>query len=550
MRAFIRLKSLEKSKKETRREEKKTKTSMEASNQKKRLRSAGTEEILGALLSDRVMLNTPERVLNMIELPEVGTKDGYTTATALHQMYVVLSGMISSGIDLPNRTEEWLVSRLHRLFHMLIEYSCIRYRDIRSYELTGDHVKWSTNSLIFQIENTILVLLDKITGGRHLQELDVKRLAKRELLFFPACPIRSYTQTQVHLAVMSIASRWTSTPYDDCIPTLLDHLQTRIAYLCVERNQSHVMDGKEGRDKIHSASIKNAINPNDKNLRKEYSCSPDFISDMASTTASMRNSIYLRTLLSQDVVEMVPGRAWERYDSEKLLRGFGVWVVKEAAALESRSFKDDMRTSMLFMAALRPGDYERYTRDHSGRSVTDPGAIVEHVRPPMTAAWWTSQAARGGIPKLVKDQDPLFRSIAMLKTFHQHCNTKAHFEWWAYCFVQEKEVHQKKDYFLIQNEPLVVKQMGEYNVWYKGKFYRTRTAERAIVLWTVTMVTHFDCEFTDQRYEIHKLGFLRDLLFEWNGGKLEEARQYQPLFDDTLSIMDTDEVFCEVFQMF
>jgi len=550
LRAFIRLKSLEKSKKETRREEKKTKTSMEASNQKKRLRSAGTEEILGALLSDRVMLNTPERVLNMIELPEVGTKDGYTTATALHQMYVVLSGMISSGIDLPNRTEEWLVSRLHRLFHMLIEYSCIRYRDIRSYELTGDHVKWSTNSLIFQIENTILVLLDKITGGRHLQELDVKRLAKRELLFFPACPIRSYTQTQVHLAVMSIASRWTSTPYDDCIPTLLDHLQTRIAYLCVERNQSHVMDGKEGRDKIHSASIKNAINPNDKNLRKEYSCSPDFISDMASTMASMRNSIYLRTLLSQDVVEMVPGRAWERYDSEKLLRGFGVWVVKEAAALESRSFKDDMRTSMLFMAALRPGDYERYTRDHSGRSVTDPGAIVEHVRPPMTAAWWTSQAARGGIPKLVKDQDPLFRSIAMLKTFHQHCNTKAHFEWWAYCFVQEKEVHQKKDYFLIQNEPLVVKQMGEYNVWYKGKFYRTRTAERAIVLWTVTMVTHFDCEFTDQRYEIHKLGFLRDLLFEWNGGKLEEARQYQPLFDDTLSIMDTDEVFCEVFQMF
>lgn len=514
--------------------------------QKKRSRDPEGEGILRALISDDLILNTPERVLSMKKIPETKTGDGYTTASALYQVYRVLNSMIASGIDLPERSEEWLVSRLRFLYAMFGEYVASRYRSIRGYDLTGDSAKWNDVSLCFHIQNSILVVLDKVTQGKHMPPLNAKELADRELLVLPKKNMRDYTQMELYLAVSCVASRWNIITYCDSLPLLLYHLHLRTAYLCVERNQSHVMDGRDGKDKLHSASIKPKINPNDKALRKEYSCSADFISDLACMISSMRVSLYNRNLATHDFVELSERGEWEGYSPEKVVKGFKEWIVNEAKHLESVSFKNDARKSILLMAAMRPGDYERYMRDHAGRSVEDANAIVEHVRPPVSASWWSSQSARGGIPKLIRDEDPLFRSIAILKTFHQCCNTKAHFQWWALCFIQDKEIPSRLDHMRVQREPIVLKQMGEFNVWYKQKIYRTVSVERALVMWTITMVAHMDCEFTDPKFDRIRLPFLRSMLETWNGGKLENERVYEPLFDDLPQPMQCDDVFCEV----
>jgi hypothetical protein len=66
-----------------------------------------------------------------------------------------------------------------------------------------------------------------------------------------------------------------------------------------------------------------------------------------------------------------------------------------------------------------------------------------------------------------------------------------------------------------RKEPLIVQHMGEFNVFYNKKFFRTRTVEIAISLWVIISVTARDAKFKLLN-NIYDLSRLSELLAEWN----------------------------------
>lgn len=486
-----------------------------------------------------IRVNNLEKILNLKELPQC---DPYPFASMLQQMNTVFCRTIAGNIDIPDKDEMWLNTRLKTVKNMLLNRLCHDYRELRLYQLQGEHAKWNMCSLIFHICSSIFVIL----GEDALDPMDEKYLASLNLLVLPEKKIPSYTQTEITLAICTLASRWTSLHYHPSLSIFLDHLHCRVAYLCVGRYVADVMDGKDGRDRFHSSSQK-PRNPNDKLSRKEFSCTPDYIGDVASMITVMRISLYMRTLATDQILELQEGYKWEKCDPSVLEAGFNVWLKKEVDTMDGQKFKEDLRTQIMIMCALRPGDYEKYMRDNAGRTATDAAVVIEHCMTPLQASWWTAESLRGGMPKLICDPNPSVRNVSVLKVFHHACTSRAQFNWWIHCFVSESDLVQKMDNLCRQSAPAVIKQMGEYNLFYRDKIYRTRTAVRAIIMWTVTMVYHFDCMFKDARCVIQKLDFLRTILRDWNKGTLpgDEEDAHMPDAFSLDDLMD-EEVFCEV----
>jgi hypothetical protein len=196
------------------------------------------------------------------------------------------------------------------------------------------------------------------------------------------------------------------------------------------------------------------------------------------------------------------------------------WVRTQATVLQAKKFKDDLKRTLYVTVGLRPGDPERYSRDNGGIVAGDPIAVIEHSRTPLQKEWWNSAVVAGGVAKLVDDPDPAIRSVTLAKVFHHWCNSKMQFPWWIYCVVFEKEVVKRQDDFRLTEGPMLICQLGEWNMYYRDKIYRTITAERAIVLWVITFVHHFECEFSDPGCRKYKLVEVKQLLAAWNGGKL------------------------------
>lgn len=484
-------------------------------------------------------LNSLEKLLELRELP---IHHAYPTSSMLHQMNGVFSRAIGEGINLPGRDDSWILARLVNLRGMLADWSCREYRELRNYQLHGASAKWSQCSLVFHVCSSMLVLIHALSRGSYLKPIDVDYLSSRCLLMHPTKQISAYTQTELRQAACCLASRWNSLEFHPSLADLLEHLHCRVAFLTVGRHAADVLDGKEGRDKFRTA-VSKPINPNDRLIRREFSCSPDYISDIASMLTSMRTSIYLRTVLTDRIESLDATPKWEGYDSSALEIGFARWLKGEVGMLEGQKFKDDLRTAIMLMCALRPGDYERYMRDNSGRTATDAAVVIEHCFTPLQGAWWTSTSLRGGIPKLIEDPNPTVRSVTVLKVFHHACKSKSQFNWWLNCFAWENDVLQKTDMLRKQRAPVVIRQLGEYNLWYLDKIYRTKTVQRALIMWTITMVSHFQCTFTDSRCTSQKLDFLAGFLREWNGGRLkdevEDAQMGEGMEED-------GEVFCEV----
>lgn len=478
---------------------------------------------------------------HIIVIKELPFDDDVRLSFTISQMNAVLTRTIASGdTHVEGKTERTIIDSLIKLRKLLMDNTCLRYRELRMYQLTGEFARWSPCSLLFHICSLILVILNHLTRDAFLIPLDEKKLAELCVLMYPRKKIRDYTQIELRTAIKCLAYRWSSLNYDPVLSVLLDHLNMRAAMLCVSRNTADILDGKEGVDKFKAISHK-AHNPNDKLIFREYSCSPDYISDLASMITHMRVSIFQREMITDQIIAIQDSHKWEGYDPKILEAGFKAWIKAEVAFLEGQKFKEDLREIIMQICALKSGDYERYMRENSGRTAVA-SVVVEYSGTPLQGAFWTSTSLRGGIPKLIEDPNISIRSIAILQAFHHACKTKSQFNWRLYCFISENELISKFDNLKRQRAPIVIKQLGEFNLWYMDKIYRTRTIEKALILWTLTMVYHLQCEFKDTKYQIQKLECLEDFVRTWNNGRLNGEQSARPMDYE----VDENEIFCDV----
>lgn len=480
---------------------------------------------------------------SLLLFDEIPFDDQYRLSFLLAKMNKVLSAVISSGnTTVERQTDKWVIEKLTSLKNRLLDNTCHRYREYRAYQLSGAYTRWSTSALIFHVCSSIWVILNHLLGNYVLPPLEDDKLADMFVIMYPNKRISDYSQIELRTALRCLSLKWNSLHYSPCLQIFIDYLNLRAAILCVGMYTSAVLDGKEGTDKFKATTNK-SHNPNDRLILSSFSCSPDYISDISSMILTMRCSLYFRTLSTSQIVELGVRDRMESYDPSILEKGFLLWLKDEVATLEGATFKTDLRSAILHFCALKPGDYEKYMRDNSGRTATDPAVVIEHCSTPLQAVWWTSASLRGGIPKLIEDPNPEIRSITILKAFHHSCKTKSQFDWWLNCFVTERDIVQKQDKMKKQEAPMVLKQMGEYNLWFNGTIYRTRTVIRALILWTVTMVVHLKCKFVDANFAKQKLTCLSDFLRIWNGGKLVGEQDAQMREADASF---NDGVFCEV----
>jgi hypothetical protein len=463
------------------------------SSQRKREREIAREKLEG--YRHRTELKTFEDVLSLEELPE---SDAYGLSCALEQIYSTCLRTLVTGIDAPDKTFSWVVKNIERVRAMLNAYVCRQYRQLRDYNMAGQAARWNTATLIFTIRCLMLVILDGMDDTRVKKTVDTKHLIDLGLVMYATPPLE-YTQMQLKQTLNLLATRWYSLEYHINLQDWVSLLEYRFAVLSVGRHSGAVLDGKEGIDKNRTVD-----------KPRQYSCSAEYVADMSSMLCVLLTSFYLRGYMAQNFIKL--GANWKGH---KLVPGFVKWLVQESEVLKGVKFKDEMKRSLFTIAGMRPGDIERYVRDNAGLAASDPITVIEHSRTPLQSSWWNTSATAGGIPVLIRSRDPLARAVTVAKVFHRCCESRMQFSWWVYCLYLEKDIVQKKDDISIQNQPVIVQQLGEWNVYYHNNVYRTVTIENAIVLWALSMIDNKDCMFEDNTLHVYDLGKLRAVVKEW-----------------------------------
>jgi len=125
--------------------------------------------------------------------------------------------------------------------------------------------------------------------------------------------------------------------------------------------------------------------------------------------------------------------------------------------------------------SLRPGERERFLRQNLDTRVTDWQAVMEKSRSPM-AVFYPEKSPLSA-PRGTRE-----RNAAVLATANAWFKAKGGFEFWSHA------VLSAEDYFADAvgadpDEPVVVQNLGRFDVLHRGVLYETEDAETAIFNW-------------------------------------------------------------------
>jgi hypothetical protein len=509
----------------------------------------------------KVRIRTMEEALSVTSVPE-GNK---SLTEFCVDMIHVFNQAIARGFDVPY-DEEDLFKRIDRLVRAIRNYQCQYYSSLKSYELEAESAKWNSNGFLFHLICTIYLFRDstyeKLHPKQHIiKKLDYDYLYQKELLLYPEKKsIRSYTQLELHNTLLLISSRWHYIEYDERVYDYLEELSFRGAQFAIHKYTGDIMDGKEDRDKTIEAAPK-STNPNVRRPPPKYSSSPDYVVDLASLFTHFYSSFFYRTFITTEAhysnMDHDETTKWNGYDTSKIVKRFSEWIVEEAKTLKGTKFKESVKKTLLIAAFQRPGDFERFERDNAGLSLRDAQTVIENSRTAAQISWYTVDALRGGIPRLINSSDLVVRSITIAKVFHFWCESRMKFSWWIYCFVLEQDIMTAWERTIrLIRRPIIIQQIGEFNVWYKETIYRTITIEKAIVLWVIMMVVIHNCGFkrrtTEFEYSVTTLYALKELLKKWNDDILvkEDGEQQDDGTEPNSGIFDRIDIMEDISDVF
>lgn len=447
----------------------------------------------------------------LFAIKQIPDDDLYSVSSFCLQTVTTTTNALRYGIDIPEMTDEECIENLEKSKTMFEEYIFKNYKEARTYALNGRSARYNLCSLIHNIVchlTYIQMTIDKNWLNQY--HFDWISLAKQGLFMYRKKPILEYTQSEVYMSLVCIANRWYEIEYSDDIKNYIKWLEARVAHLMIGRHDDSVLDGQ---NKIHKFRTDPHPDPNRKHIR-EYTISDECLSDWATMLTLFKRSFYLRTFLSDKFVDIDPNKEWLGYILADLRKGVRKWALTEAQHMQGAKFKEDISKTIMNMVGLRPGEHEKYTRDNAGVSSSDPKTIIEHNRTPLQTFYVTMKFAQGGGLKMLQEGDPHVQNVVLAKIFHQYVTSRTDFTWWAFCLHTEFVIVEKEEFFLIQKEPMIIQQMGEYNVWYAKRMYRTKSMDLAIALWLLIMGEHRKYKY-DTLHRSWDMNELRKLIEEW-----------------------------------
>lgn len=505
-----------------------------------------------------ITIKTLKDALKVKKLPENKNDFG----TFCDQLYDITKHSIAFGIDIPKKSAKWVIRKLILLRELLWEYVIMHYDSIWSYTLQQLSSNANTISVVFYINSHLLIILEQIVisvkntpeAGKYTTEnttrprINIDELMNLEVVPYPKKQVESLTMMELQNTIHALAVKWFSMGYNQIIKDYLSNLEARAAHIISSRGNKNYMDGKDNRDRIPiivQQKEEQQMNDGGQQVQSKkqdptYSCTNEYVSDIATIITKMKQSMHYVELHKNCVVDITNEEYWEGYRINELHEEFLVWLKAEAAMLQGAKFKDDVRSILLKKVALRLGDLERFTRNNAGIPNGDAGTVIDDLRTPIQATWWTNHMAQGGIPKILASRDLYIRSITVARIFHRYCDTWLKFDWWNMCLFLEDRVRTELDKLRICDAPGIIQQIGEYNIWFHDEIFRTVTMERAIILWIILMNTKRDCIFKTGLGKKFDLYLLKSLLIRLNQKDVERQKLSKTMRNET-DDMSTDE---------
>lgn len=241
------------------------------------------------------------------------------------QMYNITKVAIASGYSVEGKSEKWVITKLTNLRKMLWTYVVTNYDKICSYDLPQLSSHSNTPSIVFILNAHLLVILDvtksfaaNTSPNRQIgpstdknNEIDTRELVRLELLVYPKKQINDLSMIELQNTLHALAIKWFSISYSETIRLYVENLERRAAYLVVGRNDKTCMDGKDIRDKIATINVGTSKDGKDQIQQVKYSCSTEYISDIATILTRMKQSIHYIEKYAEFMVDVLNIEKWE-----------------------------------------------------------------------------------------------------------------------------------------------------------------------------------------------------------------------------------------------
>lgn len=415
-------------------------------------------------------------------------------------------------------------------------------REIQTlYKLTGSYAKWNTAMDVYLLECHLLLMLEaygtfftdtRKEANAYCSDLGICTLNSLEL------EISRLTQKQLFHVMFNLATHWNGLECNSQqMPILLDHLHLRAAHLTVSTHKEKVMDCTHSMKKYRSVDLQsNPIGVNEGDPDCLYRCSAEYTCEMSSWFCHFQCSMEMLRYLGGAYKDPEPdpeqpppficreiavsSGAWQDYSVKEGVDNLNTWLMDELNTLQDGRFNDSCKKELISFS-LRPAEAERYTRAKNGLRAADNSAVLELCRTAQQVSYWIAMFDHVGVKFIMEKNMGIFKGLlhnvlcAMVTDFALQRRMKGKFSWWANCILFERDFFGQLAMLQIFEEPIMLMCMGEVNVYFAKKLYRTRTFEHAMLMWSILIVEKRKSEFTIDLIPHSMVGVAEMLRNKW-----------------------------------
>ena len=423
------------------------------------------------------------------------------------RLYEISCYVIVRGVKDASMSDEELVTGLDKIIAALANVRVARYGELVMYQLTGNNAKWNMITALFTLEIQLFIIRNGVSPLAIENTLRI--VSSLKFMVYKDISVENYTQRQLYDTMYVIASRWKSIEYSIELVKLINAFKTRLAYLCIGLHGPDIMDGS----KIHKIPHGDT---------GKFGASLEFISDMAVIITTFEIDISVMNFFESNGTGFQSmGKTLFDYDIESCCYGLISWILEDQLpCLSDGKIKMVLKKTMLSLS-LRPGERERYARYRGGIFIQDPLTIMEHCRTAQQVLYWQRRFDGKDIKNIVQRaingvKDLVYNVLVakIIDMFWERTSNGA-FKWWSMAVLMASDFYVFKDKLLQCTEPIIIQSVGEWNLYYEGTLYITKTIDKAVVIWMIILYKKRQSTYTNYE-ESWDLSPIRDLLRSWS----------------------------------
>jgi hypothetical protein len=488
----------------------------------------------GVMLGYRKIRSLPD--LMVIEIPD---EDGATGWSTFYQsLYRITCRVIAYGLEDELTKEKAndkqymtrFCSRMDAFIKSTYSFMIEHTDEMKTYKSRIGQGKWSLYTCFYKGVSNLMVIkraaIQRLYWIIQGEKLNNKKIQQRSvtdaeeeaevvqymltygqdrdedcILLYANKKFDTLTQMQMWKQLLLLRHRWYELRFSPKFTELmLDHLEYYCALLTLRCDDNKtIIDGKEGDYTMVVSEPKTGA--------QFYTCSPTFVDNIACIFRAMRSSILIRkTIYDNNIVKrhhqnnpdadrsshiVTPTEVakvlykGQRHRLRNICDKLMSWVESESQIIGDDTFKDKMRVACVNVL-LRPAELDIFVRDGGGVIPLNATYVLEKSRPSLQIGWWMSKSVTRGIGVIPRDYKESVRAILTSLIFNAYCESHPamRFPWGQECIVLEKSFWIRWDSVLTSEEPIILKYMAMYAIYYKGSVWEIESGiEEAIVVW-------------------------------------------------------------------